>query len=440
MFDYGRSARRWTLVDGSRIPPMRTAPARPSGCTRISRSASRATLSGAGMRSRPVSECFCALSWADVLAAPAASRRPAAGIDATRDSGETGWGGRASRDYRWRVPIERSALVIKGLTYLPTGATVAALTTSLPETPGGERNGDYRYTWMRDRTFTLQALHYLLLDWKADEFTQFVADLDPNQDGALQIMYGIDGRRDLDRVDPRRPVRLCRRATGEDRQRRVRPAPERRLRRGAGLVLPACPAQRAASGSAVADRPGPGSRRRCGMARARPGHLGGTRQAPALCVLQATRAGSPQATGSALAPSAATAEPLLAFELDRLFRTDRRPNDAVEPDMRAQAARIITTSFGHADMAAEDRAYLVRMVMIRTGLAQPDAERRVAEVIAQARRAIRRARANAVILAFMTAASLLAGATVAWYAAGFGGRHRDGEAMPAFWLNRPGVR
>jgi hypothetical protein len=154
--------------------------------------------------------------------------------------------------------------------------------------------------------------------------------------------------------------------------------------------------------------------------------------------LGAVRAAAPQAT-NALAPSAATAEPLLAFELDRLFRADRRPNDAVEPDIRAQAARIITTSLGHADMAADDRAYLVRMVMTRTGLAQPDAERRVTEVIAQARRAIRRARANAVILAFMAAASLLAGAAVAWYAAGFGGRHRDGEAIPAFWLNRPGV-
>jgi GH15 family glucan-1,4-alpha-glucosidase len=80
---------------------------------------------------------------------------------------------------------------------MPTGATVAALTTSLPETPGGERNWDYRFTWMRDTTFTLQALHWLNLDWEADEFMQFVADIEPTEDGSLQIMYGIDGRRDL---------------------------------------------------------------------------------------------------------------------------------------------------------------------------------------------------------------------------------------------------
>jgi hypothetical protein len=159
----------------------------------------------------------------------------------------------------------------------------------------------------------------------------------------------------------------------------------------------------------------------------------------AALALGLARTAAAPATGNVLAPTASTAEPLLAFELDRLFRADRRPGEVVEPDVRAQAARIITTSLGHADMAAEDRAYLVRLVMARTGLAQPDAERRVTEVIAQARRAIRRARANAVILAFMAAASLLAGAAVAWFAAGFGGRHRDGEAVPAFWLNRPGV-
>jgi alpha,alpha-trehalase len=100
-------------------------------------------------------------------------------------------------DHLFREPLQRSVLAIKGLTYMPTGATVAALTTSLPETPGGERNWDYRYTWIRDTTFTLQALHWLNLDWEADEFMQFVADLEPTEDGSLQIMYGIDGRRDL---------------------------------------------------------------------------------------------------------------------------------------------------------------------------------------------------------------------------------------------------
>src|SRR6476620_2681958 len=109
-----------------------------------------------------------------------------------------GWLGRARLpDHRFSHLLQRSALTIKGLTYMPTGATVAALTTSLPEAPGGERNWDYRYTWMRDTTFTLQALHYLNLDWEADEFMQFGADVEPTEDVSLQIMYGIDGRRDL---------------------------------------------------------------------------------------------------------------------------------------------------------------------------------------------------------------------------------------------------
>ena len=81
---------------------------------------------------------------------------------------------------------------------MPTGAMVAALTTSLPETPGGERNWDYRYTWMRDATFTLQGLHALGLSWEADDFIQFVADVERNEDGGLQIMYGIGGEKRLE--------------------------------------------------------------------------------------------------------------------------------------------------------------------------------------------------------------------------------------------------
>ncbi len=142
-------------------------------------------------------QVYCALSWSHDLSGPTDIDDANARLASTAGYWR-GWLGRARLpDHRWREAIQRSALAIKGLTYMPTGATVAALTTSLPETPGGERNWDYRYTWLRDSTFTLQALHYLNLDWEAEEFMQFVADLQCNGDGALQIMYGIDGRRDL---------------------------------------------------------------------------------------------------------------------------------------------------------------------------------------------------------------------------------------------------
>ena len=196
-FDYGQSPGEWTLVDGDR----HAADVSGAGQTIRLRTDLALGLEGNRARARHTltagDESYCALSWAEGLAAPADVAEASSQLDATarfwRD-----WLGRARMpDHRFRDPIQRSALTIKGLTYLPTGATVAALTTSLPETPGGERNWDYRYSWMRDTTFTLQALHFLNLDWEADEFIQFVADLEPNQDGALQIMYGIDGRRDL---------------------------------------------------------------------------------------------------------------------------------------------------------------------------------------------------------------------------------------------------
>jgi GH15 family glucan-1,4-alpha-glucosidase len=142
-------------------------------------------------------QAYCSLSWANQLLSPENVEEANARLAATTRFWRA-WLGRALLpDHRFRDPVQRSALTIKGLTYMPTGATVAALTTSLPETPGGERNWDYRFTWIRDATFTLQALQFLNLDWEADEFVQFVADLEPNEDGALQIMYGIDGRRDL---------------------------------------------------------------------------------------------------------------------------------------------------------------------------------------------------------------------------------------------------
>src|SRR4029077_15287257 len=110
---------------------------------------------------------FVALSWEQDLAASQTVDEASERIDVTTRLWRA-WLDRARLpDHRWRDPLQRSALAIKGLTYAPTGATGAALTTSLPETPGGERNWDYRFSWMRDSTFTLQALHYLNLDWEA---------------------------------------------------------------------------------------------------------------------------------------------------------------------------------------------------------------------------------------------------------------------------------
>ncbi len=196
-FDYGRTPADLSLVEDSR----HVADATAAGQTiRLTTSMSLG-LEGDRVRARHTLEqgeqAYCSLSWADELASPQ-SLDEANGQMAATVRYWRGWlAGARMPDHRWREPIQRSALAIKGLTYMPTGAAVAALTTSLPETPGGERNWDYRFTWMRDATFTLQALHWLDLDWEADEFMEFIADLEPNEDGALQIMYGIDGRRDL---------------------------------------------------------------------------------------------------------------------------------------------------------------------------------------------------------------------------------------------------
>ena len=196
-FDYGRALAEWALVGDDR----HSADATGAGQTIRLRSDLALGIEGNRVRGRHTLEAgeraFCALSWAEELEAPRDVGEADAKMEATTRFWRA-WLGRARiPDHRFRDPIQRSALAIKGLTYMPTGATVAALTTGLPETPGGERNWDYRYSWMRDSTFTLQALHWLNLDWEADEFMQFVADLEPNEDGALQIMYGIDGRRDL---------------------------------------------------------------------------------------------------------------------------------------------------------------------------------------------------------------------------------------------------
>jgi GH15 family glucan-1,4-alpha-glucosidase len=214
-FDYGRTPATWQLDEGRRS-------AVGTGAGTSIRIQSDISMGVEGNRIRGRHELhagetiYCALSWSDKLDTPTNAAEAVTAIDATVNYWRHWLAGARIPDHEYREPIQRSALATKGLTYMPTGATVAASTTSLPETPGGERNWDYRYTWMRDTTFTLQALHYLNLDWEADEFMQFVADLEPTEDGSLQIMYGVDGRReltesfrtDLSGYEGARPVRI----------------------------------------------------------------------------------------------------------------------------------------------------------------------------------------------------------------------------------------
>ncbi|HEX4363887.1 MAG TPA: glycoside hydrolase family 15 protein [Solirubrobacteraceae bacterium] len=116
-------------------------------------------------------------------------------------------------DHPWRMHLQRSALTLKGLVYAPTGAMCAAATTSLPETPGGNRNWDYRYSWVRDSTFMLWALYTLGFDAEADDFFAFLAEVCADAD--LQVMYGIGGERELteqllelEGYEQSRPVRI----------------------------------------------------------------------------------------------------------------------------------------------------------------------------------------------------------------------------------------
>ncbi|HEY2793661.1 MAG TPA: trehalase-like domain-containing protein, partial [Micromonosporaceae bacterium] len=152
VFDYGRTLAEWTLDDDE----LHIADASGAGQTVRMRSDLAFGVEGNRLRARHVltggQRAYCALTWGDGLEAPADVEAATAKIDATIGYWRNWVANSRMPDHRWREALQRSALTIKGLTYMPTGATVAALTTSLPETPGGERNWDYRYTWMRDST------------------------------------------------------------------------------------------------------------------------------------------------------------------------------------------------------------------------------------------------------------------------------------------------
>ncbi|MFY2788542.1 glycoside hydrolase family 15 protein [Rhodococcus sp. MALMAid1271] len=161
---------------------------------------------------------FVALSWSD-LPAPQTFEEASSKMWQTSECWRQWITIGRFPDHPWRGYLQRSALALKGLTYAPTGALLAASTTSLPETPGGERNWDYRYTWVRDSTFALWGLYTLGLDREANDFFAFMSDVATTANGEvnpLQVMYGIGGEKTLDEeelphlsgYDGAQPVRI----------------------------------------------------------------------------------------------------------------------------------------------------------------------------------------------------------------------------------------
>ena len=162
--------------------------------------------------------------------------RPAFWRDWLRQSTYTG---------RWREMVSRSAMTLKLLTYHPTGAPVAAATAGLPEDPGGERNWDYRFTWVRDGSFSIYALLGLGYTEEAAKFG-FWMQGPGDRAGGREVRPAEDhvpGRRDVGsgRGGTEALRGLARREAGQDRQRCRRPAAARHLRRGAGRRLPGRP-------------------------------------------------------------------------------------------------------------------------------------------------------------------------------------------------------
>jgi GH15 family glucan-1,4-alpha-glucosidase len=215
VFDYGRRAASWSYTD--RVYHQGVARAdgwdltlRLTTDMRLGFEAGRATartlLKQGDIR-------FCALSWTEHE--PPYSVEEAQGRLVWTAHHWQHWLARGTfPDHPWRDYLQRSALTLKGLTFAPTGALVAAATTSLPETPRGERNWDYRFSWIRDSTLALWGLYRLGFDWEANDFFYFVADMAQEAEN-LQIMYGVAGEPQLDEeildhlegYDGARPVR-----------------------------------------------------------------------------------------------------------------------------------------------------------------------------------------------------------------------------------------
>jgi GH15 family glucan-1,4-alpha-glucosidase len=140
---------------------------------------------------------FASLSWSDSRRGPETADEAYEGMHRTANFWREWLNQGTFPDHRWRSYLERSAMALKSMSYSPTGAVIAAPTTSLPREPGGERNWDSRYVFLRDAAFTLWALYSLDFDWEADDFFYFLAD-QADGDHTLQNIYPVMGDGDLD--------------------------------------------------------------------------------------------------------------------------------------------------------------------------------------------------------------------------------------------------
>ena len=217
------------------------------------------------------------------------------------------WISAARYQGRWREIVRRSALTLKLLTYQPSGALIAAATTSLPEQLGGGRNWDYRFTWIRDAAFSIYALLRLGFTEEAAAFGGWLTDRfregHKGESGPLQVMYAIDGGAELTEEILDHLGGLLRLRAGTDRQRRRRPASTGHLRRARRLRLSL---QQVRNADLPRCLDGSVFDRRLGLEElgsAGRGHLGDPRRPPALHVLAAhvlgrCRAGSPRRTAT----------------------------------------------------------------------------------------------------------------------------------------------
>jgi GH15 family glucan-1,4-alpha-glucosidase len=199
VFDYGRRRGHWSHTDRG----FNQVVIEPDGLdlTLTLTSDMRIGIEGPSAQARTLlregDTRFCALSWGRHV--PPSSYAEANQRMRWTENHWRHWLARGNLpDHRWRSYLTRSALTLKGLAYAPTGAIAAAATTSLPEEPRGQRNWDYRYSWIRDATFALWGLFILGFEWEANDYFAFIADLVERDRDDLQIVYRIDGSRDLD--------------------------------------------------------------------------------------------------------------------------------------------------------------------------------------------------------------------------------------------------